>query len=123
MTKMTKITQTATSKGVDCWICGNHGRKPRETRAQNIGSPKPRFRKNRKNGVCNLCPYPRCGVDTEIPYRVRIVDKGFDCGDPVCSTVSDSRIACSPENFCDLFLQICLGIWHSKMVGVFGVMS
>ena len=25
MTKMTKTTQTATSKGVDCWICGNHG--------------------------------------------------------------------------------------------------
>ena len=25
MTKMTKTTQTATSKGVDCWICGKHG--------------------------------------------------------------------------------------------------
>ena len=24
------------------------------------------------------------GVDTEIPYRVRIVDRGGDCRDPVC---------------------------------------
>ena len=64
----------------------------------------------RKNGVRNRCPYRRCGVDTEIPYRlpfwrefclflpvrmafgvdtefpyrVRIVDRGFDCRDPVC---------------------------------------
>ena len=64
----------------------------------------------RKNGVRNRCPYRRCGVDTEIPYRlpfgrkfclflpvrvapgvdtefpyrVRIVDRGVDCRDPVC---------------------------------------
>ena len=24
------------------------------------------------------------GVDTEFPYRVRIVDRGVDCHDPVC---------------------------------------
>ena len=24
----------------------------------------------RKNGVRNRCPYRRCGVDTEIPYRL-----------------------------------------------------
>ena len=24
------------------------------------------------------------GVDTEFPYRVRIVDRGVDCRDPVC---------------------------------------
>ena len=24
------------------------------------------------------------GVDTEFPYRVRIVDRGLDCRDPVC---------------------------------------
>ena len=24
----------------------------------------------RKNGVRNRCPYQRCGVDTEIPYRL-----------------------------------------------------
>ena len=64
----------------------------------------------RKNGVRNRCPYRRCGfdtqipyrlpfwrefccvslvrvdsgVDTEFPYRVRIVDRGVDCCDPVC---------------------------------------
>ena len=64
----------------------------------------------RKNGVRNRCPYRRCGVDTEIPYRlpfwrefclflpvrvapevdtefpyrVRIVDRGVDCRDPFC---------------------------------------
>ena len=64
----------------------------------------------RKNGVRNRCLYWRCGVDTEIPYRlpfwrefclflpvrvapgvgtefpyrVRIVDSGVDCTDPVC---------------------------------------
>ena len=64
----------------------------------------------RKNGACNQCPYRRCGVDTEIPYRppfwrefclflpvrvapgvdaefpyrVRIVDRGVDYRDPVC---------------------------------------
>ena len=64
----------------------------------------------RKNGVRNRCPYRRCGVnteipyrlpfwrefclflpvrvapgvDTEFPYRVRIVDRGVDCRDPVC---------------------------------------
>ena len=65
----------------------------------------------RKNGVRNRCPYRRCGVDTEIPYRlpfwkefcwflplrvapgvdtefpyrVRIVDRGVvDCHDPAC---------------------------------------
>ena len=66
----------------------------------------------RKNGIRNRCPYRRCGVDTEIPYRlpfwrefclfcqsvwlpgtgvdtefpcrVRIVDRGVDCRDPVC---------------------------------------
>ena len=70
----------------------------------------------RKNGVRNRCPYRRCGVDTEIPYRlpfwrefclfspvrvapgvdtefpyrVRIVDRGVDCRDPVCRPVPDS---------------------------------
>ena len=64
----------------------------------------------RKNGIRNRCPYRRCGVDTEIPYRlpfwrefclnlqvcvasgvdtefpyrVCIVDRGVDCRDPVC---------------------------------------
>ena len=64
----------------------------------------------RKYGVRNRCPYRRCGVDTKIPYRlpfwkefcrvlqvrvvsrddtefayrVRIVDRGVDCRDPVC---------------------------------------
>ena len=64
----------------------------------------------RKNGVRNRCPYRQCGVDTEIPYRlrfrrefclvlpvrvasgvdtefpyrVRIVDRGVDCRDSVC---------------------------------------
>ena len=64
----------------------------------------------RKNGVRNRYPYRRCGVDTEIPYRlpfwrefcwflpvrvapgvdtefpyrVRIVDRGVDCRDPLC---------------------------------------
>ena len=67
----------------------------------------------RKNGVRNRCPYRRCddvgsilkfrigfpfgensacfvpvrvapGVDTEFPYRVRIVDRGVDGRDPVC---------------------------------------
>ena len=65
----------------------------------------------RKNGVRNRCPYRRCGVDTEIPYRLpfwrevcwvlqvhvrlpgsilnfrigfRLVDRGVDCRDPVC---------------------------------------
>ena len=64
----------------------------------------------RKNGVRNRCPYRRCGVDTEVPYRlpfwkefclflpvrvdpgvdtefpyqVCIVDRGVDCRDPVC---------------------------------------
>ena len=63
-----------------------------------------------KKGVRNRCPYRRCGVDTEIPYRlpfwrefclflpvrvapgvdtefpyrVRVVDRGVDCRDPVC---------------------------------------
>ena len=66
----------------------------------------------RKNGVRNRCPYRRCGVDTEIPYRppfwrefclflpvrvapgvdaeipyrVRIVDRGVDCRDRVCDS-------------------------------------
>ena len=29
-----------------------------------------------------VCVAP--GVDTEFPYRVRIVDRGVDCRDPVC---------------------------------------
>ena len=63
-----------------------------------------------KNGVCNRCPYRRCGVETEIPYRlrfwrefcwvsqvhvasrvdtkfpyrVRILDRKVDFRDPVC---------------------------------------
>ena len=29
-------------------------------------------------------PSVASGVDTEFPYRVRIVDRGVDCRDPVC---------------------------------------
>ena len=28
--------------------------------------------------------------------------------------------ASSPETFCEYFFHICLGIWHRKMVGIFG---
>ena len=71
----------------------------------------------RKNGVRNRCPYRRCGVDTEIPYRlpfwrefclflpvrvapgvdtefpyrVRIVDRRVDCRDPVADRKKDRR--------------------------------
>ena len=33
-------------------------------------------------GFCQSVWLP--GVDTEFPYRVRIVDRGVDCRDPVC---------------------------------------
>ena len=54
ITKTTKTAQTATNKGVDCQIGrnqGNHGddENPGQSRVQNIGSPKPRFRKTRRN--------------------------------------------------------------------------
>ena len=70
----------------------------------------------RKNGVRNRCPYRRCGVDTEIPYRlpfrreiclflpvraapgvdtefpyrVRIVDRGLIAATLFADTISDS---------------------------------
>ena len=51
ITKTTKTTQTAPSKGVDCWIGGDHRKhgndEPWESRVQNIGSPKRRIRKTR----------------------------------------------------------------------------
>ena len=28
--------------------------------------------------------------------------------------------ACSPENICDFFVRICLGIWHCKMAEILG---
>ena len=31
----------------------------------------------RKNGVHNRCPYRRCGVDTEIPYRLPVWTEFF----------------------------------------------
>ena len=30
------------------------------------------------------------------------------------------RLACSPDNFCEMFLSLCLGIWHLKMAGILG---
>ena len=36
----------------------------------------------RKNGIRNRCPYRRCGVDTEIPYRLPFWRK-FCCVFPV----------------------------------------
>ena len=27
---------------------------------------------------------------------------------------------CSPEKLCDFFLEICAGIWHSNLAGIFG---
>ena len=35
--KMTKTTQTATSKGVDCWIRGNHGKHGHDENHENPG--------------------------------------------------------------------------------------
>ena len=37
MTKMTKTPQTATSKGVDCWIRGNHGKHGNDENRENPG--------------------------------------------------------------------------------------
>ena len=37
ITKMPKTTQTATSKGVDCWICGNHGKHRNDNNHENPG--------------------------------------------------------------------------------------
>ena len=37
ITKMTKTTQTATSKGVDCWIRGNHGKHGNDENHENPG--------------------------------------------------------------------------------------
>ena len=49
ITKMTKTTQTATSKGFDWWIIrGNHGKHRND---ENHGNPKPMFRKTRHLGV------------------------------------------------------------------------
>ena len=55
ITETTKTAQTAMNKGVNCRIRRNHGNhgnneKPRESGVQNIGSPKPRFRKTRAKG-------------------------------------------------------------------------
>ena len=37
-----------------------------------------------ENSACFLPVRVAPGVDTEFPYRVRIVDRGVDCRDPVC---------------------------------------
>ena len=37
-----------------------------------------------ENSTCFCQSVWRYGPDTEFPYRVRIVDRGVDCRDPVC---------------------------------------
>ena len=46
-----------------------------------------KFRIGFRVGETSACFFPvrvAPAVDTEFPYRVRIIDRGVDCRDPVC---------------------------------------
>ena len=89
MTKMTKTTQTVTSKGVDSWIRGNHGKHGNDENhenpgcktqvPQNLGLEKPDYYKYQKGLEVCYCPrgvpsrpspgsYPG---PVQVPSRVR----------------------------------------------------
>ena len=68
--------------------------------------------------VCRECP-SGCLWRPSSPALRSVQKVSRECPQSL-EKVSQSCLACSPENFCEFFFRVCLGILHWKMPGIFG---